>query len=313
MTPFFSVIITVFNKQNYIKSTLESVLNQTFKKFEIIIVNDGSTDKSIRVINSITDKRINVISIKNSGASVSRNTGIKEAKGNYIALLDGDDLWKNTFLETIHKATKVFKEQMVFTTALAQKYNTKIVPANYCFKQNETYRLHNYFKSSLKFSILTSSSIVFSREIIKKTGLFDSTIVSGEDTDMWIRIGLKYKVLFINKTLVHYRYINESLSNTTFEASKKPDFKKYKSVEKTNYNLKKYLDIHRYSLAMMSKINDQKKAYHFYKSELNITNLPIRKRILLNLPKWMLNILLWLKSFKQEKLYYKPLKELKSS
>lgn len=306
MNPFFSVIITLFNKEALIKSTVESVLNQTFEDFEIIIINDGSTDNSLEVINLFNDQKIKIFTTKNQGASQSRNKGIELASANYIALLDGDDLWNKNYLDEMYKAISTYKHLSVFCCGLVQKYTNKCVPVNYNFIPKQKYEVHNYFKTSLKFSILSSSSIVFKKEIIKTIGAFDSAIVSGQDTDMWIRIGLHYDILFINKNLAFYRHIPNSLSNTTFEASKKPTFEKYKDLEKNNKDLKKFLDLNRYSLAIMCKVNTQKKAFNFYKSQLNSANLSLQKRVLLHLPKRILDILLWIKSLKKEKIYYKP-------
>ena len=101
--PFFSVVIPLYNKQNYIKETIKSVLNQTFQNFEIVVVNDGSKDDSIKIIESIQDYRIKLVHQENSGVSVARNMGIKEANAKYIAFLDADDLWLPEFLQTIYE------------------------------------------------------------------------------------------------------------------------------------------------------------------------------------------------------------------
>ena len=101
--PKFSIVIPLYNKENYIAETLQSVIEQTFKDFEIIIVNDCSTDKSLETVSDFKDPRINIINHNiNSGLSASRNTGIKNAEANYITFLDADDLWKPTFLEKIN-------------------------------------------------------------------------------------------------------------------------------------------------------------------------------------------------------------------
>lgn len=99
----FSVIIPLYNKESQIKKTLESVLNQTFKDFEIVIVNDGSIDKSIEVVESFDDNRIRIINQNNSGVSQARNRGIIEANRKWIAFLDADDLWKPNKLEKYSK------------------------------------------------------------------------------------------------------------------------------------------------------------------------------------------------------------------
>ena len=93
----FPVVIPLYNKEVYIKNTLNSVLAQTIKDFEIIVVNDGSTDKSAEVVKSLSDPRIRLINQVNAGVSVARNRGINEAKADLIAFLDGDDEWKTKF------------------------------------------------------------------------------------------------------------------------------------------------------------------------------------------------------------------------
>ena len=96
-----SIIIPLFNKELFIKQTLLSVLNQTFSEFEIIIINDGSTDKSVTIINDIDDERITLYTTKNKGVSHARNYGISKANTDLIALLDADDLWEPNHLENL--------------------------------------------------------------------------------------------------------------------------------------------------------------------------------------------------------------------
>lgn len=94
-----SLVIPLYNKEDAILKTIDSVLKQTYSDFEVIVVDDGSKDNSLRVVQSIEDPRLRVIHKENGGVSSARNRGIREAKGDYIALLDGDDLWEPTFLE----------------------------------------------------------------------------------------------------------------------------------------------------------------------------------------------------------------------
>ncbi|MFK7831752.1 MAG: glycosyltransferase family 2 protein [Winogradskyella sp.] len=301
---FFSVVISVYNKEAYIKNTLQSVLKQTYKDFEIIVVNDGSTDHSVTVIESLKDKRIKLLTIKNQGASNARNVGIKAATSDYIALLDGDDTWENSYLQFMYDAIREFPEMKVFTAGLAQKYDNKIIPVDYSFKQVTLYDKHNYFNASQKFSIIHSSSIVFHKAILEKTGFFDTSIISGQDTDLWIRFGLYYDILFVNKQLAHYNYYPSSLSNTTFELSKKAKFDKYLVEEKQNKDLKAFLDRNRYSMAILSKVQNDQPHFLYFTSHLDSENLNFRQNLLLKSPKWLLRLLVKLKSLKGEKLYY---------
>ena len=304
MSVSFSVIISVFNKEKYIKATIESVLKQSFKDFELIVVNDGSTDNSLDIIEGFKDERIKIISTKNQGASQCRNTGIKAAGNSFIALLDGDDLWDVNYLRKVYDCIISFPNESVFATAVAHKYEDKIVAATYNFKQEKTYTVRNFFESSLDHTIITSSSVVFKNEILKKTGYFDTSIVSGQDTDLWIRIGLNYKVVFINEVLAYYNYVPESLSNTVFSVKNKPKYDKYFELEKSNKSLKRYLDRNRFPLAILSKLEKNTERFEFYCSHINPKNLRPEQRIILFAPRWIVRLLLKLKSLNGEKLYY---------
>ena len=99
--PYFSVVIPLYNKETHLKKTLALVLQQDFSDFEVIIVNDGSTDNSVKVVESFSDKRIELFHQKNKGAAAARNFGIEKAKAKYIALIDADDEWKENHLSTL--------------------------------------------------------------------------------------------------------------------------------------------------------------------------------------------------------------------
>lgn len=301
----FSVVISVYNKANYIENTLKSVVNQSFDDFEVIVVNDGSSDNSLEIINSINDDRISVITTENLGASMARNKGIEESNSDFIALLDGDDYWDKDYLQTIYDAISIFPNQKVFSVAIAQKYKNKIVPVNYSFNQTETFGIHNFFESSKKYSLISSSSVVFHKAIIKQTGKFDPNIVSGQDTDLWIRFGLHYDIVFINKQLVTYTHNTNSLSNTTFNLSQKPKFDNYLTYEKDNPLLKAYLDKNRYSMAILSKFQNDKKSFEFYLNNIDFKNLNTKQKLLLKSPLWLLKLLQKVKSIKGEKIYYR--------
>ncbi|WP_047545172.1 glycosyltransferase family 2 protein [Psychroserpens sp. Hel_I_66] len=305
MNPFFSVVISVYNKEDYISGTIRSVINQTFQDFEVIIVNDGSTDKSLKIINQFDDPRIIIINQENKGASHARNQGIKSAKGTFIALLDGDDLWDEKFLENIHKAIYQYPDESVFTSAIAHKYNTEIQPVSYSFNSKKEILILDYFEASQDHTILSGSSTVFRKSIIAVTGNFDESITSGEDTDLWIRFGIHHKIIFINKILVYYIFINDSLSNSDYNLKMKPKFDKYIEEEKNNHYLKKFLDRNRFSLSILSKLHNDKDSFEFYKNSLSVKNLTFKRQVLLNSPKWLILALLKLKSLTGKKLYYK--------
>lgn len=310
--PYFSIVVSVFNKEDFIYATLNSVLQQSFSDFELIIVNDGSTDSSESIIKSFNDSRIRYSHQKNQGAAAARNNGIQLAKSDWIALLDGDDIWLTNYLETILKTLNDFPNEYIFATAIAHAYEDDIVPVTYSFPIDGQTTLKNFFKDSKKHSILSSSSIVFKKSILESTGLFDTSIKSGEDTDLWIRFGLNSPIVFINKILVHYTYSDNSLSNSAFNLDAKPKFDKYYVEETQNADLKVYIDINRFSLAILSKLNGDNKSFCFYKNQLDLKNITFKQRVLLHCPSSLLKLLVNLKALKGRKLYYRPLNKIKS-
>jgi len=303
MTTFFSVVVSIYNKQDYILNTLTSVFKQTFQDFEIIAVNDGSTDNSLSLLESISDNRLRLINQKNQGASAARNIGMDYAKGEFIALLDGDDIWKSTFLEEIKAAIDDHKDYDIFTSAIAYKFHDNIKQVTYNFTSEKDVLVLDYFKNSKKHTILTGSSTVFRKSILKKTGYFCPEIKSGQDTDLWIRFGIKYKVVFINKVLVYYLYNSNSLSNTTTDLSLKSKFNQYRQEEKENPDLRYFLDRNRFSLALLSKLNNNLEALKFFKNEITNENFTLKKRFLLRLPNAVLKLLLKVKQNNTKKYY----------
>ena len=126
--PFFSVIIPLYNKENYIQATIASVLNQTFSDFEIILINDGSTDQSLLIAEkALSDFEQKTISSQdNKGLSATRNKAISLANGKIMALLDADDLWKPNYLEELHLLITKFPEASVFGTDYLEYYHESL-------------------------------------------------------------------------------------------------------------------------------------------------------------------------------------------
>lgn len=113
----FSVIVPLYNKEIYISECIESILNQTFKDFEIVVVNDGSTDNSVKVVESFNDARVRMVSQQNSGVSTARNRGVAEAHHDIVAFCDADDIWEPNHLEVLAKLVKDYPECGVFATS----------------------------------------------------------------------------------------------------------------------------------------------------------------------------------------------------
>lgn len=298
--PKFSVVISVYNKEDHIAGTLQSVLNQTYSDFEIIIVNDASTDTSERVIRGIKDERISYYaSANNQGAGATRNTGISKSSGEYIALLDGDDVWEPTFLEEILRLQVALPQHAVFATAVLVEDKARSVPSRYSFdtSSNGEFLDLDYFESSLINTILTSSSAVVHQSVFKNIGTYDSTIKSGQDTDLWIRIGLEYRIGFSTKQLVTYRYTPHSLFKSVRSVTDRPDFLKFIKQEKKRPALKKFIDLNRYSLAIRSKLWGEHHLTATYTDHIHLKNLNRKQQLLLSTPSPLLKVLFKINGF----------------
>lgn len=294
--PFFTVIIPLYNKENFIENTLKSVLNQNFTDFEVIIVNDGSTDKSEEKVKQFDDKRMKYFYQENQGVSLARNFGISMATSNFITFIDGDDYWFPEFLQEMFNNINEFPKQNVFSAATEVETSISKFPSQYSIEKSKDSQVVNYFEASYNTTIICTSCAVFHKSVFEKVGTFDTKIKIGEDTDLWIRIGLVYSVVFSNKILARYVFDENSLSKKNMKKNDKLNFDKFLEAEKSNLKLKKFLDLNRYSLAIKCKLNNDKADYEHLSNQINPENLSLRKRVLLQQPAFILKFLISLNS-----------------
>ncbi|MBK0368750.1 glycosyltransferase family 2 protein [Flavobacterium agrisoli] len=294
--PYFSIVIPLYNKEKFISDTLKSVLLQTFVDYEIIIINDASTDKSEEKVLQFKDPRIQIFNIKNGGVSSARNFGIDKAKSKYIAFLDADDYWYPDYLKEMYNNINAFPKIKAFTVAIEMETSKRILQSEYSIEKTADHEIVNYFKASRKRTVLSSSSSVFHKSIFKKTGVFDTKLKSGEDTDLWIRVGLIYPILFSWKVLARYVLDEKSLSKNYKTSLQSIDFSKYALLEKTNPDLKKFLDLNRFSLAIKAKLLQDENSYRKFYRNIDLSNLSFKKRFLLTLPSILLKPLIALKT-----------------
>lgn len=204
-----SVVIPVYNVERFIKITLDSVLNQTYKNFEIILVDDCSTDRSAQIILEMAKQHPQIRYKKlstNSGAGFARNTAIKMAKGQYIAFLDSDDCWKPTKLEKEISLAKAQHAEIVFTAIemIDEKGNLIKTKRNVKEKINYQFLLTN--------TMIATSSVLID---ISKVGKFEMPLVrSGQDYATWLMLLRNGRYAYgINKALTQYRRVTGSLSS----------------------------------------------------------------------------------------------------
>jgi len=202
-----SVIIPTYNRAGHLKKTIDTVLNQTYKNLEIIVINDYSSDATSEILNSFNLPNLYIINNKeNLGAPASRNIGIKRCSGNYIAFIDDDDLWypKKIELQLNH---------------LIQNPHIDCIFCEYKYILNSMSFYPNIidYKSSLGKTILTRSLGSFSLPLIRKscidaTGLLDINFVSCQDWDYWIRISQKFKIEKLSEYLVERNISNDQIT-----------------------------------------------------------------------------------------------------
>ena len=199
-----SVIIPTYNRANYLREAIASMLSQTYQNFEIIVVDDGSTDKTREVVESFGE-RVRYFYQKNSGVGAARNKGIIESRGEYIAFLDADDIW--------------FPEKLLFQMDIFEKFKADMVYA--CSVNAEEKRIRGEFKLDVTrcdvwtrnfkelfwWNDIPTSSVVIKKESLTKFGVFDEdrSIMSAEDYDLWLRIVSKIKIVGVREPLFYYR------------------------------------------------------------------------------------------------------------
>lgn len=294
--PYFTIVIPVYNKENFIGKTLESVLKQTYADFEVIIVNDGSTDNSETIIQTFKDRRIQFFSKENEGVAVARNFGIEKAQGDYICFLDADDYWYSNFLETMHSYSQKLQEQKVFACAIEVETENKTFPANYSIEKKSDFEVVDFFTASQKECVLWTSSSVFHKSVFESVGNFDTNIKKGEDTELWIRIGLQYSIVFLWQILAQYVYDKSSVSRNLTYFFEPYTFEKYALEEKKNPKLKQYLDLNRFSAIIKCKLNGDFETAKLLYKEIDLEKIGWKKGILLQLPGIALKFLIGFKN-----------------
>ena len=201
----FSVIIPLYNKAPYVRKALETVCAQTYRDYEIIVINDGSTDNSAIIaeeyLNGVEGISYQILSQQNAGVSVARNNGVAQASGDYIAFLDADDWWEPTYLERMVQLIKDYPEAGLYACNYVYYKPGKThvalnIPTGYI----------NYPKAYYESGAMpvTSITAIMPRAVFDEMGGFPLGIKLGEDFLLWAKIAMQYKVAFLNEPLAWY-------------------------------------------------------------------------------------------------------------
>ena len=303
--PKFSVIIPLFNKENEIKNTLQSVLEQSFSDFEVIIIDDGSTDKSLQIVSQFADNRISLISKKNEGVSIARNFGVKKAKSDYIAFLDADDYWYSNHLENLYSLIQKYPENKWFAAAYEKKrtfkLTTKMNSPILNNGENWSGLVNDFFEHSFIDCLAWTSAVCFKKSFFITLGGFNSNYTHGEDTDLWVRAALNFPLVFSNNvTSTHNLVGNNRSIEINMNNRKHFNLEQFNAAEKTNTSLKKYLDLNRYSLAVQYKAFGNKIKFKEYAETINLKNLNKKQQFLLNQNKKVLQLFFKLKAISEK-------------
>lgn len=292
--PFFTVIIPLYNKEKYIENAIKSILNQTFRDFELLIINDCSTDKSVEIATEFLSENVKIIHHeKNSGLAATRNTGIKKATSNYVTFLDADDLWKPHFLEKIYNLVQNFPEARIFATNYEEIWGKTIkIPHNGSESLSENFTGYvNFFKINLKQGIYNHGSVCLHKEVYEKVGFYNENIQLSQDLDFNIRANFHYKLAYDNSIQMSYfMQTDNQLTRSSIVNKSIPDYDLYEDWTKNNPDLKKYLDFERYVLGKRLKKNNDLRWKKMI-ANIDSKNLNWKQNLLLKVPSLILNLI----------------------
>lgn len=195
--PFFSVVIPTFNRAHLVTRAVESVLAQKFTDCECIVVDDGSTDDTQRIL-SPYKKHIQYMYTRHGGVSKARNCGILQAQGEWIAFLDSDDMWLPKKLATQYEYIQKHPDVYIHQTDELWIRNGRRVNPMKKHQKKEGY----IFEDCLYLCLISPSAVVIHRSVFERVGMFDELMPACEDYDLWLRVAWQYYIGFIPKKLI---------------------------------------------------------------------------------------------------------------
>ena len=238
----FSIIIPLYNKESSIYKTIESVIEQTFTRFELLIIDDGSTDTSINIVNSYNDSRIRIEKKENGGAASARNLGINMSNYNWIAFLDADDIWKKNHLECLAFAINNYNDISILTTATEQIIKKTVEINTFLFESGFIGFIDDYFIKAKYNTIFNSSSTCLNKLCLDPDDRFDEELKFGEDLSLWFKILKKHKGFLYNIPTVLYDNNAHNRIMNTYCPYKKHLLYKINSFRNNDNSLNEFID-----------------------------------------------------------------------
>jgi glycosyltransferase involved in cell wall biosynthesis len=237
--PFFTAIIPTYNRWPVVKDAIDSILKQTFDDFELIIVDDGSTDETAQRLKGM-HCNLRLIIQKNAGVSASRNAGIRKANGKWIAFLDSDDIWLPKKLESQNSYILSNPDTMILhCDEIWQRNGTRVNPKMRHRKAGSGAESRDSaFCRSLEMCLISPSTVVIKKDVFNKVGLFDEELPVCEDYDLWLRIMVHFTIHYLDQKLgVKKNSENPSHAASQLSASIKcQDIFRVDSLEKLTNN-----------------------------------------------------------------------------
>lgn len=267
----FSVIIPLYNKAPYVAKAINSVLSQTFGDYELIIMDDGSTDESFEIALKTIDGHQNcqIKRQQNAGVSMARNNAVALSHGDYLCFLDADDWWDSSFLEEMSILIKEFTEAGIYGTSYTivneTKHRTRVAPIGVGQGFEKGYINYCHVYANTLTMPLCTGAVCIPRPIFDEMRGFPEGIKLGEDFLLWVKIALKYKVVFLNKPLFFYNQDVEEASRGVVRKNYDPEtfmtfhFGQFEEQEKNNHDLKVLLDRLRVYSLLRFKLNNAHK------------------------------------------------------
>lgn len=260
-----SVILTAYNRPEFLDEAILSVLNQTFADYEFIVVDDGSTNSEIKAICDRYKDQLTYIFRENGGLPAARNTGIANAKGKYICFLDDDDIWMP---QKLQRQVDYFKELpsskkvgLIFTwSIIIDEKGQEIGRGGTHVRGNIFYDLF------YKCSVHAPSSVMIKRKVFEKVGLFDEFFRMREDWEFYFRVSKEYNVCSIDEPLIKYRRHSANLSGKT--NIKKSEFYEIKVLEKAFRSAAENKEVQKIRNDVMTKFYLRQSAGYFFDNNL---------------------------------------------
>lgn len=298
--PLFSVIVPLYNKEDTVARALRSVLAQDETDFEIILVNDGSTDGSVASAKKVEDSRIRFYETKNHGVSAARNLAAEKANGTLLAFLDADDTWEPDHLTLLKRLYQDFPSSALFATSYDIFFQEGHIvnPSFNGLPEGWCGVLDDFFGMSLTYRIAWTSAVAVSRDAFLSAKGFNTNFAVGEDTDLWIRLALSGPVAFCNvRTATHRLDAKNRAGNRPIASIPHATFTGYEDAEAKRSSAKKFVDLYRAEFALKHRLAGRDDIALRYLQATDPANIPARTRLLLRLPALVLRVLYGFKKF----------------